>query len=393
MNFGEILGGAAQGVQQGIGLTNNLNDMWAKQDQTKMRELEMKRLDTEVDLDNTPGFQYFDDDIKAKVKANVAKFDPNGRITAGALKRYTQTEGEGREFLQALTGNHIAMQQEAIVNKLAQARDFDKKGMTAEADAIRLTIPDMISKAQTASQAIEKIRFQSMVNEMQKNATPEQLKVLQMAAATGDMEHLKGTILEIAKAQAQEPKYASDFRRNGQVLVNGQLEDIPGYHAKESAPKAPTMTDLAKLDEMVEAAGEHPSPTKAAIIDAMAQKAGKRYLPKQTPKSRYIGGVKIPGTRSIDTTYELSEGNSQQQAITAGGTGQKPDRKASGPMANPKVPQYAPGWEKLPIAPVFGGTVPTTETLRQFAQYAPTPDLLRQLLGQKGYKISKIVTE
>ena len=319
MNFGEILGGAAQGVQQGIGLTNNLNDMWAKQDQTKMRELEMKRLDTEVDLDNTPGFQYFDDDIKAKVKANVAKFDPNGRITAGALKRYTQTEGEGREFLQALTGNHIAMQQEAIVNKLAQARDFDKKGMTAEADAIRLTIPDMISKAQTASQVIEKIRFQSMVNEMRKGATPEQLRVLDAAAATGDETHYKNVMLKIVEAQSKEPQYASDFRKNGQQLVNGRLVDIPGWHPKESAQKAPTAKDVAAVAKMAQEAGENPSPTQAALVDRAAQTVGMRFSPVQKAYNREFLGVKIPGTRSLDTKYELSEGAAQQQATGAGG--------------------------------------------------------------------------
>ena len=319
MNFGEILGGAAQGVQQGIGITNSLNDMWAKQDATKIREMEMKRLDTEVDLDNTPGFQYFDDDIKAKVKANVAKFDPQGRITVGGLRRYTTSEGEGQAFMQGLTQNHVAMQQEAIAQKLAQAADFDKKGMVAEADAIRKVIPDMISKAQTAAQTIEKIRFQSMVNEMRKSATPEQLRVLDAAAATGDEAHYKNVMLKIVEAQSKEPQYASDFRKNGQQLVNGRLVDIPGWHPKESAQKAPTAKDIAEVYKMAQEAGDNPSPTQAALVDRAAQTVGMRFSPVQKAYNREFLGVKIPGTRSLDTKYELSEGAAQQQATGAGG--------------------------------------------------------------------------
>lgn len=319
MNFGEILGGAAQGVQQGIGITNSLNDMWAKQDATKLREMEMKRLDTEVDLDNTPGFQYFDDDIKAKVKAKVAKFDPQGRITVGGLKRYTTSEAEGQAFMQGLTQNHVAMQQEAIAQKLAQAADFDKRGMVAEADAIRKVIPGMISKAQTAAQTIEKIRFQSMVNEMRKSATPEQLRVLDAAAATGDEAHYKNVMLKIVEAQSKEPQYASDFRKNGQQLVNGRLVDIPGWHPKESAQKAPTAKDVAAVYKMAQEAGDAPSPTQAALIDRAARTVGLQYKPVQKAYNREFLGVKIPGTRSIDTKYELGEGAAQQQATGAGG--------------------------------------------------------------------------
>ena len=203
MGIGNIVGGIAQGVDRGISTVSHVQDMWAKQDETKLRDQEMKRLKQPFDYKALPLYQELDDNTRQMVDGMFPQEGATLGDAIGVMKHLSNVEGfndamisagrrvHQKNFMQAKMGYDKAVEsrnplqiREAKANFIAAQKKFqtteEAYNQLIEGDKIANVIQSL-PRAQQAQLAriseagglpAVKAALQTILSEQQKAAAP-----------------------------------------------------------------------------------------------------------------------------------------------------------------------------------------------------------------------------
>jgi len=298
MDFGTIAGGLVQGALGGIDLTNRYNQMRAISDETDIRRAQAQALKAPFDpeKDWAGEFQQLPPETQQFFKEGIKKYGATRMGMMNTMKDYSDKEGLMTQLVDAKLKKAqmvFSEKNDAVEKARAQGLPTEEleKELTAAAHAA-------ISIGDKAKAFVENQKIANFY----KSASPDVQAVIKPYVLTGDWDAVKDIMGKIEAAKIENQK----FQRNTAEKYN-QIDYKQGLKG-EGAVGSSFQKTGANWDRLIKAKETYEDKkTKENLMmyQDIAKEFEYEYSPTTTKYNRYIGNVKIPGTESSETTYEL----------------------------------------------------------------------------------------
>ena len=299
MDFGTIAGGLVQGALGGIDLTNRYNQMRAISDETDIRRAQAQALKAPFDpeKDWAGEFQQLPPETQQFFKEGIKKYGATRMGMMNTMKDYSDKEGLMTQLVDAkLKKKQIDWSDSYSKLQQAQAQGLDTTELEKEVTAKAADAMDIGTKAKAYLDNRKIANFY-------KEATPEEQVVIKKYLSANDYEGAKSAIEKLEAAKIENQK----FQRNTAEKYN-QIDYKQGL--KGEGAVGSTFETGANYDRLIKAKEtyeENPTADNLMIVQDLAGKLNYEYSPTTTKYNRYIGTLKIPGTESSETTYQLKK--------------------------------------------------------------------------------------
>ena len=217
MGIGNIVGGIAQGVDRGIDTVSHVQDMWKRQDETKLRDMEMQRLQQPFDYTTLPIYNDLDEVGRAKVDKAFAGLPEKWRGTQGGADMVLKNLVNDSQMIDSLE-NVFRKQAEAhVINLQKKLEVADKNGDRRLAQEVQAELRVALPKAMTRQQTIDTLRLNLQVQDLLKDMPDKEKRELK---ALNDPALIQQAILAKIKARA-EGSNPTSVQKNAASWVAG----------------------------------------------------------------------------------------------------------------------------------------------------------------------------
>ena len=221
MAVGNIVGGIAQGVDRGINTVSNIQDMWARQDQTKLRDMEMQQLKQPFDHTSLPLYTELDDVGRARVDKAFMGLPKEWQGTQGGATMVLKNLVSDTAMLDSFEKATIRQAQRGVINaqnQFEQARVSGDVRATQEAQA---NLQAQLAKTQTMAEKINGLKKSAEIASILQNMNPAQKRELELIAKTGGVPAVSKALLKMLEQRSKV------IPAGGAMMVDGQLVKNP----------------------------------------------------------------------------------------------------------------------------------------------------------------------
>jgi len=298
MDFGTIAGGLVQGALGGINLTNRYNQMRAISDETDIRRAQAQALKAPFDpeKDWAGEFQQLPPETQQFFREGIKKYGATRMGMMNTMKDYSDKEGLMTQLVDAkLKKAQMVFSEKNDAVEKARAQGLPTEELEKELTAAAHAAMSIGDKAKAF------VENQKIAN-FYKSASPDVQAVIKPYVLTGDWDAVKDIMGKIEAAKIENQK----FQRNTAEKYN-QIDYKQGLKG-EGAVGSSFQKTGANWDRLIKAKETYEDKkTKENLMmyQDIAKEFEYEYSPTTTKYNRYIGNVKIPGTESSETTYEL----------------------------------------------------------------------------------------
>ena len=298
MGIGNIVGGIAQGVDRGIDTVSHVLDMWKSQDETKLRDMEMQRLQQPFDYTTLPIYNDLDEVGRAKVDKAFAGLPEKWRGTQGGAHMVMKNLAADAQMIDSFEGAARKQSEAHVMNlksKLDAAQKTGDRRLMQEVQAeLRVAIP----KAMTIQQTIEQMRLNIEVQDMIASAPAGKRAEWERILKTGGKELLNKVLLEDVKARHQASQPSAKMKE-----TRAHMTGSPAYRASWDKVNSAGFG----FDPSAVGAGEDKAGGDAGLgkLDVLVQKGRAGKIGKVTrAKVGEVTGYDIDGVFVTDEEAE-----------------------------------------------------------------------------------------
>jgi|GEM_PF-6483826 hypothetical protein len=221
MAIGNIVGGIAHGVDRGIDTVSNIQDMWARQDQTKLRDMEMQRLKQPFDHTSLPLYTELDDVGRARVDKAFSSLPKEWQGTQGGATMVLKNLVSDTAMLDSFEKATIRQAQLGVINAQNQ---FEQARVSGDAMAMReaqANLQAQLAKTQTMAEKIDGLKKSAEIANILQNMNPAQKRDLELIAKTGGIPAVSQALLKMLEQRSKV------IPAGGAMMVDGQLVKNP----------------------------------------------------------------------------------------------------------------------------------------------------------------------
>ena len=367
-SLGEIAGGLAGGINQGLTTISNINKISAEMDAEKLRNAEMKSLMAPVNPEEFEWWEETDDATKKSLQSGLAKY---GSTRYGLRKTIEDFKDQDILYGSILGAQQRTAQKhllDSITELQGLANDNTPEGL-ARKKAIEDRMPEYENKAMGLSAVYDKYTKSSQAKKMYEDLPDKYKAVIKPFLVRGDIDKA----LDMMKTVVGKEM---DYSRMMDIAnINATNRGLSGTTMK--APKAASVSDISKVYEFYKEYQKNPTPANESQLRSLADAAQLDIKERDVNVYNTFLGMRT-GKGNIEKRLYL---------VPRSQTGM-PD------IVGASQQQQVPFDIRIPVPPQKGA-IPTKEIQRGLyyqlrgsgMSHAEASELLKSSLAQQGWGI------